>query len=71
MLKRDALIDSQNVLLLFFYYIEKFYYTKRVLIEEQWVENLSTKLSNPFDTYLNSYNIITMAITNLIISKCL
>lgn len=71
MLKRDALIDSQNVLLFFFYYIEKFYYTKRVLIEEQWVENLSTKLSNPFDTYLNSYNIITMAITNLIISKCL
>ncbi len=71
MLKRDALIDSQNVLLLFLYYIEKFYYTKRVLIEEQWVENLSTKLSNPFDTYLNSYNIITMAITNLIISKCL
>lgn len=71
MLKRDALIDSQNVLLLFLYYIEKFYYTKRVLIEEQWVENLSTKLSNPFDTYLNSYDIITMAITNLIISKCL
>lgn len=71
MLKRDALIDSQNVLLLFFYYIEKFYYTKRALIEEQWVENLSTKLSNPFDTYLNSYDIITMPITNLIISKCL